>query len=221
MTSTMQDVQDALVLAALNHVPFDGWSKSALVNGAVDAGFDSAMAERAFPGGPVEAVAHLVRLADRRLEAEAEQAGLASLRTPQRIAWLVRRRIEAWTEHKESVRRAVSLLSLPGNAPLGLRLSWGTADALWYAAGDKAADFNYYTKRATLAAVYGATLMYWLDDASDNAAESWAFLDRRLGDVARLPKVKEALRQPFSGLMGGLVKGTMFKGGRGSMAMRG
>ena len=72
------------------------------------------------------------------------------------------------------------MLALPQHAPLALRLLYETVDGIWYAAGDHATDFSFYTKRATLAGIYAATLLYWLDDRSPDFADTRAFLDRRL-----------------------------------------
>jgi ubiquinone biosynthesis protein COQ9 len=65
---------------------------------------------------------------------------------------------------------------------------------MWRLAGDNATDLNYYTKRATLAAVYATTLIVWLDDESEGQAETKAFLDRRIDDVMRFEKTKARLR---------------------------
>ena len=61
---------------------------------------------------------------------------------------------------------------------------------MWRLAGDTATDFNHYSKRAILGSIYAATLLVWLDDDSDGQAETTAFLDRRLGEVARFEKAK-------------------------------
>ena len=60
---------------------------------------------------------------------------------------------------------------------------------MWRAAGDASTDFNFYTKRATLSAVYSSTLLAFLSDNSVDMVNTKAFLDRRLRDVARLPKM--------------------------------
>ncbi|HIJ62766.1 MAG TPA: COQ9 family protein [Rhodospirillaceae bacterium] len=194
-SQAMQNVRDRLVMAALPHVPFEGWSLRALREGAADAGFDPSMVGRAFPGGPVAAVEHFCDLADRRLAAEAAAQGIESMRLSERVAWLVRRRLEAWSEHREAVRRAVTLLALPGNGAVALRATWRTADALWHAAGDRSVDVGYYTKRLSLSAVYSTTLFSWLEDQSEGFADSWDFLGRRLADVARLPKIQAQMRR--------------------------
>ena len=95
-----------------------------------------------------------------------EKEGVAALKIRDRIKAAVRIRLERHSGQRESARRALSLLSLPFNAPLALKLLYGTVDAMWYAAGDTSTDFNFYTKRATLAGVYSSTLLYWLNDRS-------------------------------------------------------
>jgi len=205
----MLEIRDALVMAALPHVPFDGWSSHALEAGAQDAGFPASMVERAFPKGAAQAVEHFAALADRKLEEDALAAGLAEKRLSDRIFALVKLRLEAWTLHREAIRRAVSLLSLPVNAPMALRMTWRTVDSLWHAAGDGAADFSYYTKRATLAAIYSSTMLFWLEDQSEDSAETWAFLERRLIDSARIPKLKRELTAKLESLPNPLLLLTM------------
>lgn len=61
-------------------------------------------------------------------------------------------------------------------------------DDIWHAAGDKATDYNWYTKRGLLASVYTATELYMLTDYSPGYADTWDVLDRRLEDVVKLGK---------------------------------
>jgi ubiquinone biosynthesis protein COQ9 len=190
-------VRAAIVDSTLPHVPFDGWTQAALQNGAEDAGFDKVMALRVFPGGPVEAVEFWSQLTDRRMLAALEQRDLASLKVRERIATAIRLRLEQTAGHREAVRRALSLLAMPLNAGKGPALLWRTVDAIWYAAGDTATDFNFYTKRALLAAVYSSTLLTWLDDRSPGLEESWAFLDRRIADAMRLPQTAQRFVEPL------------------------
>jgi hypothetical protein len=84
---------------------------------------------------------------------------------------------------------------MPQNAAAAAPLSWRSADVMWRMAGDTATDYNHYTKRAILSAVYGSTLLAWLQDDSEGAAETAAFPrspDRR-GDAVR--KVEGRPRQ--------------------------
>jgi ubiquinone biosynthesis protein COQ9 len=123
-----------------------------------------------------------------------ERAGVSTLKMRDRIKFAVRSRIELHTGSKEAARRALALLALPLNSALGLKLLYRTADAMWYAAGDTSADFNFYTKRAILAGVYSSTLLYWLNDRSPGNEATWRFLDRRIDDVMKFEKLKSQVR---------------------------
>ena len=112
----------------------------------------------------------------------------------ERIRMLVWTRLEIMGPAREAVRSALAILAMPQNLALGARIGWRSADQMWRLAGDTATDFNHYTKRATLGAVYGSTLLAWLDDDSEGWADSAAFLDRRIDDVMRFEKWKAEWR---------------------------
>ena len=77
--------------------------------------------------------------------------------------------------------------------PLALRLLYETADGIWYAAGDGATDFSFYTKRVTLAAIYAATVLFWLEDRSPGFADTRDFIERRLVEIARIGQARRRL----------------------------
>jgi len=182
--------RDDLVLAALPHVAFEGWSAVALAEAARDLDLGASAPLRLFPGGAVEALAHFIALGDRRMEADFATSGPRGGRLDERVFAAVKLRLEAWSAHREAVRRGVALLALPTNLPLAAQLGWGTADALWRAVGDTSRDLTWATKRGSLAALYSATLFFWLDDGSEGSVETWAFLRRRLVDLNRLPRLR-------------------------------
>lgn len=190
----------ALLEALLPDVPFDGWSRGALAAAARRIGIDDAELARLFPGGPREAVAEFSRWADRRMLAALSEKKLEAMKVRARIALAVRTRLDVLEPHREAVRRALALLALPHNLALGLRLLYGTVDAIWYAAGDTATDFNFYTKRGLLAGVLATTTLYWLDDRSPVTEETDAFLERRLADVLALPKLGARIGESFAWL---------------------
>jgi ubiquinone biosynthesis protein COQ9 len=69
-----------------------------------------------------------------------------------------------------------------------------TIDTIWFGIGDRSADFSFYTKRGLLAAVYSSTLLYWLEDRSEDSIDSWAFLDRRIASIMQIPKLKSRVK---------------------------
>ncbi len=181
------DARDAAIDALLPLVPDHGWTIAALRQAAGE------NADLLFPGGPAEMVETYIDLADRRM-AVAAATQMTGQRLHQKVRTLIATRFAQASHHKAAVRRAFGVLSQPGNLATATRCTARTVDAIWYAAGDKSADFSWYTKRAILASVYSSTLLFWLGDHSDGEA-TLAFLDRRLAGVARIGKLRRRFQK--------------------------
>ena len=197
-TSHLLTERRAILAAVLPHVPFDGWSAKSLRAAAGDAGLDPALVTLAFPGGIAGLIAFWSVEADRAMTAAYDEADGDGMRCRERITFLVRARIGAVVAHREAVRRALTYLAQPQHGGRGLKCLYRTVDEMWYAAGDRATDFNINTKRLTLAGVYSATLLFWLDDASEDSEATWEFLDRRIAGVMRIPARKENIRRAMA-----------------------
>lgn len=187
------DLKDQLLDAALVHVVFDGWSEATFDAAVVDLEMDPALAKALCPRGALDLAAAYHQRGDAQMVARLADSDLSQMRFRDRIAAAVRYRLEA-AEDKEAVRRGVALFALPHLMPEGLRLMWGTADAIWTALGDSSEDVNWYTKRSTLSGVYSATVLFWLGDESEGHQDTWAFLDRRIENVMQFEKIKADVR---------------------------
>lgn len=189
-----EDELKARVLdAALSHVPFDGWSERTLAAAITDAGVAPALARSLFPRGGVDLALAYHQRGDEAMVAALSQRNLTALRYRDRIALAVRLRLDS--ADRELVRRGTTLFSLPMHAADGARAIWQTADRIWTALGDTSQDLNWYSKRATLSAVYGATVLYWLGDESSDRQATWDFLDRRIDQVMQVEKLKASFRE--------------------------
>src|SRR5690606_25943117 len=178
---------------ALAHVAFDGWSDATLAAAAEDAGIDLAMARALFPRGGVDLALAYHAAGDAAMVSALARAPLEDLRFREKVALAVRLRLEQ--ADKEAVRRGTTLFALPTHAADGAKALWGTADQIWTALGDASQDVNWYTKRATLAGVYAATVLFWLGDDSSGQQATWEFLDRRIENVMQIEQIKGAVRK--------------------------
>lgn len=190
---SLEQTRDALIAAMLPHVPFAGWNRRALEAGADDIGVTPDEALLAFPGGERELAVHYFDWADRRMLEALDHRTLIRLKVRERVATAVRTRLEQKADHKEAVRRLTAFMALPTNASTGARCTWNTVSEIWYAVGDTATDWNWYSKRGLLFGVYTSTLLYWLNDSSEDHEATWAFLDRRIGDVMRIQTARSGL----------------------------
>lgn len=187
---TLDELRPTLAPLVAGHAAFDGWSDAALEMAARDVGVPAERARLAFKDGPVAMIDAWFDAIDRDMARAFPPERIAAMKIRERIRALVLFRIEATHPHREALRRALAILAQPQNAARAARLAWRAADRMWRLAGDTASDFNHYTKRATLTAVYGSTSLVHLDDDSEDLAETRAFLDRRIDDVMRFEKFK-------------------------------
>ena len=188
--SPLQDIREKLALAVGENAVFDGWTVGAVDAAAGQIGIETAQARLAMPKGQVGKIDLYIQAVDRELEKWFTPERLHGLKIREKIRAIVWKRLHIMAPAREAVRRALSILAMPQNAPSGLKSGWRTADLMWRIAGDMSTDFNHYTKRATLGGVYASTLLVWLDDQSEGWTETAAFLDRRIEDVMKFEKLK-------------------------------
>ena len=187
------DLIDRLVNAALPYVAFDGWSRATLTSAIADSGIAAGLAHALVPRGPVDLALAYHRMGDQAMTRALHATDLSTLRFREKVTLAVRLRLA--DANREVVRRGTALFALPQHAADGAKAIWGTADAIWTALGDPSRDVNWYSKRATLSAVYGATVLYWLGDETPNQSDTWEFLDRRIENVISFEKVKAGFRE--------------------------
>jgi ubiquinone biosynthesis protein COQ9 len=192
--SPLEQLRRRLALAVGENAVFDGWSRAAVDAAAQHLGIGPVQAQLAMPKSQAGMIDLYIQEVDRALEAWFTPKRLEGLKIREKIRALVWRRLEIMEPAREAVRRALAILAMPQNIPLALRMSWRTADLMWRIAGDTSTDFNHYTKRMTLGAVYGSTLLVWLDDQSEAFQETSSFLDRRIDDVMKFERFKAQWR---------------------------
>ena len=187
---TLDEVRAFLAPILPRHAAFDGWRAEAVTMAASEGRVDADIAHLAFSAGAMDMIdAWFASIDSRMLEAlTPEKLGTMSIR--QRIIALVTARLTLLARDREALRRALAIMALPQNSVRAARLGWRSADVMWRAAGDSATDLNHYSKRLTLAAVYAATLLVFVDDESEDWADSRAFLDRRIEGVMRFERAK-------------------------------
>jgi ubiquinone biosynthesis protein COQ9 len=192
--SPLERLRRELALAVGENAVFDGWTRQAVDSAAGQLGVDPVQARFAMPKAQTGMIDVYIQEVDRGLEAWFTPKRLSGMKIRDKIRSLVWHRLEIMGPAREAVRRALAILSMPQNLPLALRISWRSTDLMWRIAGDTSTDFNHYTKRLTLGAVYGSTLLVWLDDQSEGWSDTAAFLDRRIDDVMRFEKFKAEWR---------------------------
>lgn len=198
MTDTNDMTLDELRVALVERLPeeaaFEGWSEKALDTAAVTIGVPADRARLAFAGGAGQMVDAWFASIDRRMAEALPAEKLAGMRVRDRITQLVLARLALLAPHREALRRALAVLAMPHHVAMGTAVGWRAAETMWRLAGDNSTGFAHYTKRMTLLGVYAATLLVFIDDESEDYAETRAFLDRRIDDVMKFEKFKARMK---------------------------
>lgn len=177
-------VRDAALKKLASVAGERGWSVAVLRDVA------GPEADLFFPGGPVEMLEAWSDLCDREMMtamAETEEPRLS-----QRVKQALLVRLPVDPAMRSGARKGFGVLAAPCGRGALRRSLMRTVNAIWQAAQDDSSGMTYMTKRFTLGAVYGATLLYWLS-RGQNEADLAAFVERRLAGVLRLGRLKTRL----------------------------
>jgi ubiquinone biosynthesis protein COQ9 len=187
-----------LLQRALKEAAFDGFTDKIMALAAKDEGVSEAELKRLFPEGPVSLIAFYSAEVDAEMERVLAALDLSQRKVRDRIKLAILTRLSILKPNKEAARRAAALLALPTHAGLAMKLVYASVDAMWRAVGDASTDFNFYTKRAILAGVYGSVLVRWFNDTSEDQAATDAFLDARIENVMQFEKFKAKAKDALS-----------------------
>jgi len=191
---TLDELRAALVERLPEEAAFEGWSENALDAAAAAIGVPADRARLAFVGGGGQMVDAWFASVDRHMADALPPEKLAEMRVRDRVTQLVLARLALLAPHREALRRALAMLAMPHHIAMGTAVGWRAAETMWRLAGDNSTGFAHYTKRMTLLGVYGATLLVFIDDDSEDHAETRTFLDRRIDDVMKFEKFKARIK---------------------------
>jgi len=192
---TLDEVRALLAPAITANAAFDGWGDAARDLAAENHDIDADVARLAFADGPVAMIDAWFDHVDAEMARALPPERLGAMKIRERVTALVEARLTVLAPEREALRRARAVLALPQNVARVARLGWRSVDRMWRLAGDRATDYNHYTKRAMLLAVYAATTTVFLDDESEAHADTSAFLARRIDGIMRFEKSKAAFQQ--------------------------
>ena len=200
-TSYHYQIRKDLIRAMLTHVPFDGWTWEAMEQGAVDIGFEKKVSSSyrmkifkdLFKNGSIDFIDVFSEIIDLEVKENYNLMEIKPERVPEKIKKIIMIRLNLCQKYKEAVRSSISITAIPANTKISFNMLYRTCNSMWRIVGDKSTDLSFYTRRITLATIYTSTLLFWLNDNSNQNVETEFFLDRRLGDISKISLLKKPL----------------------------
>lgn len=120
-----------------------------------------------------------------------------NLRVNEKVKFLVIKRLNIINKFFD--KNTLLKLVLNQRSPFELsKMLFNISDEIWHLSGDKATDFNYYTKRLILMNIYVATFIYNLRDESDNQFKTNEFVETQIKLVLKFGKLKSKIMRIFN-----------------------
>ncbi|XP_030625296.1 ubiquinone biosynthesis protein COQ9, mitochondrial [Chanos chanos] len=208
---TEEQLQARILTAALEFVPEHGWSVEAIAAGAETLGLSSASTGM-FYNGAGDLVLHFVGQCNAQLaEILAEQHNQVQLgqaeskKTAEFLRDAVETRLRMLIPYIDTWPQAMSILLLPHNIPDSLKHLSTLVDDIWYYAGDRSTDLNWYTRRAALTGIFNTTELVMVQDSSPDFQDTWAFLDNRIKDVVNMASTAKQMQSTGEAVVQGLM----------------
>nr|XP_054764828.1 ubiquinone biosynthesis protein COQ9, mitochondrial-like [Lytechinus pictus] len=192
---SVEDIQKLVLNTALEFVPIHGWTVKSLAEAAKHEGYPG-VAHGMFPRGGGDLMHHFVRECNAQLAEQLASEASKDVEEGERkktgafIRDALQTRLRMIIPYHAQWPDAMVLTARPENIAEHFSNLANLMDTVWYHAGDKSADFNWYTKRLSLAAVYKSTELCFIQDQSPDFEETWTFLDNRLTDFTRFAKFR-------------------------------
>ncbi|CAN9499501.1 unnamed protein product [Ophioblennius macclurei] len=208
---TEEQLQARILTAALEFVPMYGWSTEAIGAGAESLGLSSASTGMFYNGGGdlvLHFIAHCNAQLTQILSEQHNQVQLGQAEAKETSVFLrdaVETRLRMNIPYMETWPQAMSLLLLPHNIPDSLKHLSTMVDDIWYYAGDRSTDMNWYTKRAALTGIFNTTELVMLQDTSPDFQDTWTFLDNRVQDAVNMATTAKQVQSTGEAAMQGLM----------------
>jgi ubiquinone biosynthesis protein COQ9 len=197
MNNTVLEQKNALLAAILTNVAFDGFSAHAITTAEQQLNLEKGTAFCLFPAGIPDVLQYWHDCLYTDLENAYRSQTPPPTKIREKIHSSVMLRLNLLQDYKPAVRTAMGYYTLPTRALDTSNYLYQIVDQCWRLAGDTSTDYNFYSKRLLLAGVYLSTLLYWLQDESENHQETADFLIRRIENVLAIPKMTEKFKAPL------------------------
>ncbi|MEE2704759.1 MAG: COQ9 family protein [Pseudomonadota bacterium] len=200
-----QDRKQKFLYHVLEDIKSNGWRENFFDSYSCKGFFTNDEIRVLFPNGRIDFLRYWFDVTEKLMLNDLANSKINELKVREKIKKIIRVRLERWKGYKVAIKRTLPILLMPSSSYLLSLSLMKTSDSIWKIAGDKSVDFNFYTKRGLLLGVYSATLIFWLDDNSENDHKTWEFLDRRIEEVLQIPKVKSSMEKIFNKIIKNLT----------------
>ncbi len=206
MLLNSNETKERILSEFLSICSFDGWNKEALTKAIVHCGIEEKFSPLIFENGCLDLAEFYIESYNQKAAkkiSHIEDFKSQKIRDKIRLALYARFEVE---EHNRlALQRLISFYLDPKNftsvengpRPMfqGLKNCYKVADFIWSNIGDQSTDFNFYTKRLTLAKIILRSVSVFVKDDSDNFANTKNFIDLEIEKVMKFESYKARVKK--------------------------
>jgi len=175
-------------------LPFYEWDAQLIKQVESDCGFANGYASILYPGEIDEIVTVYEALQNRNM-LELLIVEEIPLKVREKISKALKVRIKACSP-RIILKKNQRFLCKPDNLALVATIAWASCDVIWRYAGDNSTDFNHYSKRGLLTAVYLSSIAFYINDESEDFIETDNFIDTNLERIINIANFKNIIKLP-------------------------
>ena len=169
-----------------------GLTKNCLENISKKYGLNTDETDLLFPQGNIDLIKFALEQLNNDLEVYCRQIDLIRLPIHKRIRQILLSKIYLMNKNKIFYRSIFLNLLIPKkNFSLSGQL-YKSVDQIWFIAGDSSTDFNFYTKRLILSAIYSRIMLFFFNNNNQEELEN--ILDESLKRVSKIPEIKSKFK---------------------------
>ena len=190
-----EDLKKAFLAEALSMLSIYGWGAELINNIEEQTGYNNIFSSTK------NLVTYHLEQNDHHMLNKLEEMESQNLKVREKIkqALLIRFDLHDYAVTKETAK----YLMMPKNSDLAVMSLAKSCDKIWVFAGDQSTDFNYYTKRTLLGAVYSASVVFYLKRAEDDNFSNKdleSFIEARIADTLKLGAFKAKVKDKITAL---------------------
>lgn len=176
---------------------FEGWSQKTLEKAIEAAGVDKNQMAILYPGGIAEFTQEFIDECNKQALQIAAEPSFIKLKTQEKVRELIFARIKTYhfkLQNLEALKKFMAFNVKPFQVGDSLKNIYDFSSDVWYAIGDKSTDFSFYTKRLSLSLIYSKSMLYSLNDKSENLQSTQKFIQNSIDGLMKINKLKAKIK---------------------------
>ena len=120
------------------------------------------------------------------------------MKTQARLEIILLSYLNQFKDNKLVIKRLIEYFKSTESLTTAPESIYLISDKFWNLIEDTSVDFNFYTKRFILMSVIVPTILFWVDDYSDNNLNTNEYIKKCFSRSMKIGKIKNKIKKAFS-----------------------